>query len=453
MAFRLPDANGPLCLAVETSVQQVAHRLVLPQLSPELFSMSDLIYSEKTPYFVTGYESINHLSEKEGNGELSLLLLQTLFLCKTLAPNTRATVVYVDAYPGDHIPYLSEMFPEVHFRLYDQRFEGSQKVIGTERITVNARPFSEFEAKQIAKEFGTLTDTSPSRTGNSTLPVKGQLYYVSQLRNVKYNSDVSTSESNAAIIDEDMQNQLLWAQTMKPVWSLIRYRAKLEKERIPETGETDLRPGHDSDVRNRPFRSIALRSLTDDCDTPAKRSLYYNYPLGYFLRVPMPKRNPKDMYLLTCASQTNGYTRMKAYYHEDIISLVTHQNEYVRRVMLYLNPYTNIFQGIYGLNIVRNYISEENVKIRERNLNARAKSEQESPEIDMGKAERYICGAGWDHRAMFYIMTLYERWRELGNPEVPDVDKKAIKRILRIFIEMELKGAALASTSRKQEDQ
>jgi len=388
MAFRLPDANGPKCFATETNIQQTAHRLVLPHLSPEPFSMIDLVYGEKTPHFVTGYESINHLLNTEGNGEMSLLLLQTFFFCKTLKPNTKITVVYVDAYPGDHIPYLSEMFPEIHFRLYDKRFERSQKVANTSKITVYARPFNEAEAHQIVREF--RMDTS-----------LGSLYYVSQLRNPLYNAKESSDASNAAIIDEDMWNQLHWARIMKPEWSLIRYRAKLETERIPEARG-------------------ALQFLTDASDSAAKRCLYYKYPLGYMIRVPMSKKKPMDMYLLTCVSQTDSYKETRVYYHEDIISMVRHQNEYVRRVVLYPNPYTNIYEGIYGLEVVREH--------------AKAITG-----FDMRKAERYVCGAGWDHRAMFFIMTLYMRWRELGGIKVGSVKGEAIRLILRIFIEMELK--------------
>src|ERR1700733_12437724 len=89
-----------------------------------------------------------------------LLLVQTFFLCKCTPPvqseNIRWTIIYIDAYPGDHISYLSEMFPHISFRLYDQRFSGSrvQKISSSGgRIQVNPRPFTESEAQQIGREF------------------------------------------------------------------------------------------------------------------------------------------------------------------------------------------------------------------------------------------------------------------------------------------------------------
>ncbi len=408
MTYRLSDqeAKRLLCLAVETSTQQITHRTILPRL--ELFGMQDLFFGEKTPMFVTGQKSANHFAA-EGNYAMSLLLLETFFLCKTTKSVEEITVVYVGAYPGDHINHLSEMFPHVSFRLYDKRFgernttEQQLKVRTTNRVRINVHPFTDTDARNIASEF-------------SRMPNK--LYYISLLRDSRYKKGGSI-ELNSDIIDSDMWQQLHWAQLMKPEWSLIRYRPKLEAERPPER---ETASGIQENV------SI---QLTEKKDPVAKRRLYYRYPLGYFLRMPMAKKNPVSMFLMTCASETSGYTTMRTYYHDDMISLCRHQNEFVRRVSLYMNPYTNTFFGVYGLDRVRDHIAQRTDI-----------SEEDKSKID---PLRYICGAGWDHRAMLYIMTLYARWRHAMRAKDPNVivPKKviadeAIELILRIFISMEI---------------
>lgn len=413
MAFYLGEPKGPLCLASDNNVKQTSHRIVLPYMHPEPFNAKDLLFGEKSSHFVTGHESINRFLT-EGNSQMTYLLLQTFFLCKCSSASANRkpdeiTVIYVDAYPGNHINYLADMFKHVSFRLYDSAFaeqEGdgrvkhSQKVKATDRIRIIPRAFTEGEARTIADEFAKK---------------KTSLFYISLLRNHKY-SRKNSAEVNSAMIDSDQWEQLNWARIMKPAWSLIRYRPKLEIERPLE----------------REDRSNVSDRLTDTRDPIAKRRLYYNYPPGYFLRSPMIKKSPNTMFLMTCAAETNGYTDTRTYYHDDIISLCRHQNEYVRRVEIYMNPYSNTYSGIYGLQRVEDFISKYNSKVT-----------VESQKLNPTRPERYICGAGWDHRAMYFIMTLYVKWkygitdRNGGEISASRISNEAIDLILKPFLEME----------------
>lgn len=381
IAFILPNIKGPLCLAIESGVHQTSHTLTFPKL--ELFGQRDLFFSDLTPHYLTGHQNANAFVT-EGNGQMSLLLLETLFLSKCLpSATTQATVVYVDAYPGDHIPYLSKMFPAIVFHLYDQRFKNPHKIIASNCIKIHDRSFNDGEATRIKN--------SQDRVGT--------LLYISLLRDPGYGKGKS-AEQNSDIIDNDMWKQLYWAQVMMPEWSLIRYRPKLDSER---PAEREGRPNVSS-------------QLTQEKDPVAKRRLYYNYPVGYFLRPPMAKKNRVDMFLMTCSSQTNNYKPHGTYYHEDVISMCRHQNEYVRRICVYANPLTNTYAALYGLDTVLEYMQRN--------------------KLNLPNPERYLCGAGWDHRAMFYIMTMWVRWRDATLPD-EQVAKEAIQWILYVLTGME----------------
>jgi hypothetical protein len=382
IAFILQNTKGPLCIASETVAQVTSRTFVLPKL--EIFGMRDLFYTEKCPHYTTGCNPANNFAT-EGNGQMSLLLNETYFLCRCLEKHgTDATVIYIDAYPGDHIPHLSKMFPSISFHLYDERFQEKCKISPTSKITINAMSFNDDIANSIRSEF--------EASGKALL-------YISLLRDKNYGKN-NSSEENSHIIDQDMWKQLKWAQIMKPQWSLIRFRPKLDTERPAE----------------RPGASNVSRNLTDPNDPIAKRRLYYNYPPGFFLRIPMAKKNRLYMFLMTCADRTNGYKTTETYYHDDIISICRHQNEYVRRVVFYANPFTDTYSGIYGLETVRKYAKERGIKGLEE--------------------ERYICGNGWDHSAMFHIMSLYVKQ---ANPGISpsEILKETSQRILDAMIGME----------------
>jgi hypothetical protein len=191
---------------------------------------------------------------------------------------------------------------------------------------------------------------------------------------------------------------------MSPKWSLIRFRPKLETERPPVI-------------------SSGARNLTNPSDPPEKQRLYYKYPPGFFLRMPMVKKNRTYMFLMTPSKETNNYRQTETYYHDDIISLCRHHNEYVRRVMLYSHPYDDTYVGVYGIEEVERYVRAARIKT---NVNP----------------ERYICGNGWDHSAMFYIMLLYVKQRNahlnLGIDTPSRLIEATMKTILSAFIGMEV---------------
>jgi hypothetical protein len=386
IAFILSDQPvGPSCISVKTTTQQVGHTLSLPEL--KTFSIQDLFYSEATPFFTSGYRTVNNFL-REGNGELMLLLVETLFFCKCLGSNEKATVIYIDSYPGDHFDHISDMFENIEFRLYDVK-ELTKVTRNLDRVKTFKQAFKDEDAHMIAEEFSNTRDR--------------RLLYISNLRNDEYGVHNTNPERNSDIVDEDMWNQLKWARIMKPFYALIRYRPKLETER-PHESES---------------KTNVSKYLTDPNDPISKRRLYYKYVPGYFIRPPMVKRTRKDMILMTCNDQTNGYTTTETYYHDDIISMCKNQDEHVRKVVLYTNPMNGTYSAICGLDVVKEFIREKY-----------------GPECSLDPM-RFVCGTGWDHRAMFFIMSMYINMK---NPDIKNKAKiadLAIGKILDVFTSME----------------
>jgi hypothetical protein len=288
MTVRLPPESriGVTCFASETGTHQTTHRITLPIM--ETFTEKDLAYNKDSPQYTTGYSRINQFFT-EGNGQMSMLLLEIFFLCKCAPKDRECIVVYVGAHPGDHINFLSQMFERITFYLYDPL--NMIKIRETERVIKRQQYFDESEANKF---------------------VGREVYYISDIRNTSYDRN-NTPERNSGIIDTDMYSQLKWAQIMKPVFSLIRFRPKLPTERPTVS----------------PF-------LTDATHLPEKRQLYYNYPVGYFIKIPMAKRNPDSMFLIT-----NEYFPTFTYYHDDMLSMINHHNYYIRTAVIYDNPFAN----------------------------------------------------------------------------------------------------------------
>jgi hypothetical protein len=337
MAVRLPAEKrmNITCFASEVSAQQTNYRLTLPIM--EMFSEKDLAYNKDSPQFTTGYSRINQFFT-EGNGQMSMLLLEIFFLCKCVPKDQESIVVY----PGDHINFLSQMFEKITFHLYDPLI--MIKIRETDRVIKHHQAFDDAEAN---KYVG-----------------KG-VYYISDIRNTTYNRN-NTPERNSIIIDNDMYLQLKWAQIMKPVFSLIRFRPKLPTE-----------------------RATVSSFLTDSSHPNEKRQLYYNYPIGYLLKIPLPKRNPNSMFLIT-----NDYTPNFSYYHDDMLSMINHHNYYIRTAVIYDNPFVNyVSQGFFG--------EEDIVRFIQTHFAGKTIGSD---------LTQYACGVDWDHRAMVYIMTMYIKY-------------------------------------------
>ncbi len=129
-------------------------------------------------------------------GQLKLFLSELWFLWKY--SSFANTVIYAGAADGQHIKFLAELFPLIHFYLYDPRpFHPS--LSGIKNITIKNQMFELDDAKFY-----------------SGIP---KLLFISDIRsgNPKQNEDFDAS------VQFDMQNQKKWVEIIKPYCSMLKF--------------------------------------------------------------------------------------------------------------------------------------------------------------------------------------------------------------------------------------
>lgn len=155
-------------------------------------------------------------------GQRKLLLSEIEFLTRVIKNSKQVgkesskfqySMLYIGAAPGQHIPILSDMFPEVKFILYDP---APFKINPRESIEIHKEMFSD----EIAQ---TYVD-------------KPNLLFVSDIRSVPrddYNND--SEQANPEFEEEVRKNlaqQKKWVEIIRPVRSLLKFR-------LPFTDESD----------------------------------------------------------------------------------------------------------------------------------------------------------------------------------------------------------------------
>ncbi len=130
-------------------------------------------------------------------GQRKLLLSEIQFF--TNYPSDSTIVVYAGAAPGIHIPYLSSLFPQLIFHLYDPN--PFAKNSANKKIFIYNQLFTDQDAKSWANK---------------------NVYFISDIRSVDYHK-VSEKEVEESI-DYDMLLQKKWVEIIKPVYSLLKFR-------------------------------------------------------------------------------------------------------------------------------------------------------------------------------------------------------------------------------------
>lgn len=148
------------------------------------------------------------------NGQLKLLFSEIQFL--TLFWESHVTspkVVYAGSAPGDHIPLLSELFPDVEFHLYDP---APFKIAPTTKIHLYNCLFTD----EVALSWSNRTD----------------VYLISDIRTADFHT--LTKEENEDMIISDLRMQEKWYQLIKPIHALFKFRLPYnEKVVIEKYGE------------------------------------------------------------------------------------------------------------------------------------------------------------------------------------------------------------------------
>lgn len=148
-------------------------------------------------------------------GQRKLLLSEIEFLTRILRSSGSSggeskeyTLLYVGAAPGQHIPILSEMFPEVKFVLYDP---APFKIRPTSRIEIHQELFTD----ELIPKYATAGKR------------ENRLLFVSDIRSVPRAGYQETDAADIEFEEEVRKNldwQRRWVEELRPVRSLLKFR-------------------------------------------------------------------------------------------------------------------------------------------------------------------------------------------------------------------------------------
>jgi len=135
-------------------------------------------------------------------GQLKLLFSEVFFISKFLKMNPKK-VVYVGAgSDGYHNTYLSKMFPQIQFDLWDP---GKFNVEERPNIKIYNKFFNDSEAKKYEPE------------GKDIL-------FMSDIRNLSIANERDNFDKSDKIVMADMNNQMRWVKLIKPIASFLKFR-------------------------------------------------------------------------------------------------------------------------------------------------------------------------------------------------------------------------------------
>lgn len=214
----------------KTEIQKILRKNIIGQQ----FKRDDLLMAKsaadlntiKTPIIYRSgkqYENMLFSFNFLHHGQRKLFNTELYLLSKYLKThNAKANVIYAGAAAGNHFPYLSSLFPNVDFYLYDP---AKFAIKETNRIHI----YNEFFTDDVATSWG------PG--GNMSAKHGDADFFLCDIR-----VDISdkSDEDREAQVTEDMNRQLAWAKLVKPK------KASMLKFRPPYVSNAQLEylPGH-----------------------------------------------------------------------------------------------------------------------------------------------------------------------------------------------------------------
>lgn len=160
------------------------------------FTNSDLAYSSKSP----SAKLFNYDTFSVHWGQRKLAISEIEFL--SLHPTTEENpiVLYAGAAPGHHIPFLSEMFPNYRFVLYDP---SDFQIEESESIEIHKDYFT----NEVAEKYQDKVT-----------------YFLSDIRRDDYKKMTDVALENS--IEEDMNMQSSWVKIMNPTFACLKFRLR-----------------------------------------------------------------------------------------------------------------------------------------------------------------------------------------------------------------------------------
>lgn len=139
------------------------------------------------------------------HGQRKLLMSEIEFLTRAMSEKSnhkhRTTVLYVGAAPGTHIIYLTVLFPDIHFILFDAN-PFFPKLYQVPNICIKSMFFD----THIAEEYALIYRNN-------------DLLFISDIR--------STTNENPQceyLVQQDMKAQMQWHLIMQPRLSMLKFR-------------------------------------------------------------------------------------------------------------------------------------------------------------------------------------------------------------------------------------
>lgn len=172
-------------------------------------SHEKLKYNKKISFFKN-----NHLGQlKLFSNELEFILS---YCCDANIFRKKKIILYIGAGPGNHLVYLAKMFPTFEWHLFDCRFDSKLESV-----------------KNVFLERKYFDDTSLETYQNLIKNEDIDLYLISDIRNLSYNSNVWNAEEELKIL-EDMALQKSWVEALKPKFSMLKFRLLFPEPEIIE---------------------------------------------------------------------------------------------------------------------------------------------------------------------------------------------------------------------------
>ena len=197
-------------------------------------------------------------------GQLKLMLTEIEFLTLALQQynleyadqpdiqRPQFVMVYAGAAPGHHTQYLSELFPQVHFELYDPN---KFAISDSEKIKIHIQFFTNTDAKYWAGRSVNLSQpgthhtthitphTTMHQTMHTTTHTKHNAMHAKPLIYLVFCTDIRTEPATDDNVRENMNMQLEWWSIMNPNLSMFKFRLPWEagKTQYPE-GQIYIQP-------------------------------------------------------------------------------------------------------------------------------------------------------------------------------------------------------------------
>lgn len=235
---------------------------------------SDLTHMEPNPKKMEYYTKIDNLFPRkkytrERNhfrpvlhwGQLKLFLSEVELLNQIRSTDKPILLIYVGAAPGNHTNFLSDMYPDVTFHLWDgQPFVCRE----TDRIKIHNNYFFNEDAERYVKQGHTTN------------------YFTILVSDIRRAADEET-------VKGDMQMQLEWWQIMKPDLAMFKFRlpwsggvtkypkGEIYTQAFPGTNSSEMRLIFNGDA---PMVEYDNRKYEEQCfyHNQERRGHHFNHP-------------------------------------------------------------------------------------------------------------------------------------------------------------------------------